>query len=517
MNSVAEAIKKIFTAFNKTQHYCVAYSGGIDSHVLLHALVQHKPASAQLRAIHIHHGLQIVADEWVEHCAEQTCALNVPLEIKYVDAKAAKGKSPEASAREARYAALAEMMTEGEVLLTAHNQNDQAETVFLQLLRGAGVKGLAAMPAQTEFNSGILYRPLLNISRAEIAEYAVEQQLSWVEDPSNDNTHYDRNFLRQKIMPLLAERWPSFAQTVARSAQHCAEASALIEEVAEQDLVNMTELSVDLTLSPSLCAEATALIEELAEQDFIKVTESNLNLSPSLPLEDNKATFSVSPDLIPGPFLHSREATAQMAVQPETLVENHNHPLPIKALLNLTIARQRQVIRHWLVQQRFPVPSTTQMESLFRDLIHAAEDKRPLMQWPGVEIRRFKGYLFAMSPLSPFDNSLEIEWDGRTPLLLPVDLGVLNPDDPRLLSIKSTLATTKSCIIRFRRGGETLRIPERKGTHDLKKLFQEWGVLPWRRDRVPLMHINGEMVLVLLLSADCFPRSLRGNNQKGQY
>ena len=428
MNQVTAAIKKIFTAFNKTQHYCVAYSGGIDSHVLLHALVQHKPASSQLRAIHIHHGLQIAADEWVEHCTEQARSLNVPLEIKYVDAKAAKGKSPEASAREARYAALAEMMTEGEVLLTAHNQNDQAETVFLQLLRGAGVKGLAAMPAQSEFNSGILYRPLLNISRAEIAEYAHEQQLSWVEDPSNDNTHYDRNFLRQKIMPLLAERWPSFAQTVARSAQHCAEASALIEEVAEQDLVKVNGLILDLT--------------------------------PSV--------------------------------------------LPIKALLSLTIARQCQVIRHWLVQQQFPVPSTTQMESLFRDLIHAAEDKKPLMQWPGVEIRRFKGYLFAMLPLSPFDSSLEIEWDGRTPLLLPADLGVLNPDDPRLLTIKPTLATTKSCIIRFRRGGETLRIPERKGTHELKKLFQEWGVLPWRRDRVPLMHINGEMVLVLLSEKDAY-------------
>jgi tRNA(Ile)-lysidine synthase len=453
VTEIRAAIQKLYARFDQKQSYCVAYSGGVDSQVLLHALAQLKPPSCQLRAIHIHHGLQKEADQWAEHCAVQAEALKVPLILKQVDAKASKGQSQEAYAREARYEAFAEVIRDSEVLLTAHNLNDQAETVLLQMLRGAGVKGLAAMPEQRHFALGTLYRPLLGVSRQTIEEYAHAHHLSWVEDPSNLNTHYDRNFLRQKIMPVLTERWPSFAQTIARSAQHCAEASALIESVAENDLRSMWGNGV------------RSNIETLSRDGVIALaSESNVSML----------------DLTPFPLTPSPA-------------------ISIKALLQLSRERQRLVIRSWLTQQKLPLPSSTQLECLFRDVIEAREDKMPLMHWPGVELRRYQGNLWAMRPLEPFDSSLRLDWDGLSPLVLPGDLGVLYRDDPRLVSMQSILSWPDRVItICFRQGGEKMRVRGRQGRHELKKLFQEWGVLPWLRDRVPLLYVDDELMLVLL-------------------
>ncbi len=455
MDPVIAALKQLLSQFGEQQHYCVAYSGGIDSQVLLHALVKGAGLSKMvngrpdtfIRAIHIHHGLQSHADGWAEFSAAQAKALNVPLHIQHVNAKAAKGQSPEAAAREARYAAFSTLLNESEILLTAHNQNDQAETVLLQLLRGAGVKGLSAMPSQTEFSKGLLIRPLLQVSRADITKYAIENKLSWIEDPSNENTQFDRNFLRQKVFPLLSERWPSCTQTLARSAQHCAEASSLIDEVAEQDLGGKVS---DLCLTHSLKG---------------------------------------------GP---QGADPSNSAVVNNRLREIHRSPLSISILAHLSQARAREVLRYWLAEQGIALPSTVQLEVLFKDLIEAAEDKNPLVQWPGVELRRFKGAIYAMQPLEPFDSTQELNWDGQSSLVLPGTLGILKPDDPRLLPIQSALSKASSIKICFRQGGEKMRLPGRQGTHELKKLFQEWQVLPWLRDRIPLIYIDEELSLILL-------------------
>lgn len=218
--------------------FCVAYSGGLDSQVLLHAMAQLRKQFPHLilRAIHVHHGLNLQADNWVNHCRNVCAEFKIDFHCEYLLDSPAPGLSVEAWARDSRYAVFASHLTHHECLLTAHTQDDQAETVLLQLLRGAGPKGLAAMPQRQSLGSGFLHRPLLNFSRSRLQQYADEFGLSWVEDNSNDDLRFDRNFLRHSILPALRERWPSASQNLARSAQHCAAAADILSAVARQDL-----------------------------------------------------------------------------------------------------------------------------------------------------------------------------------------------------------------------------------------------------------------------------------------
>jgi tRNA(Ile)-lysidine synthase len=224
----------------------VAYSGGRDSHALLHWLASEREAFAahHLRAVHVDHGLNVDSARWAAHCAAVCAALDVPLDVHRVDARAAPGESVEAAARAARYAALASDMQDGDLLLTAHHQADQAETVLLALLRGAGLAGTAAMPAQRRFGLGWLLRPLLDFPAGHVARYAEEHGLVWVEDPSNRDARFDRNFLRTQALPLLARRWPAAATTLARHAAHAADAQALLDEIATADGADAAQLTV---------------------------------------------------------------------------------------------------------------------------------------------------------------------------------------------------------------------------------------------------------------------------------
>ncbi|WP_339476250.1 MULTISPECIES: tRNA lysidine(34) synthetase TilS [unclassified Pseudomonas] len=214
----------------------IAFSGGLDSTVLLHLLAtlsQRQPLPA-LSAIHVHHGLQAVAEAWPGHCRSVCAALGVPLDVVTVQVR--PGASVERAAREARYAAFVAAIHGNEVLLTAQHRDDQAETLLFRLLRGAGVKGLAAMPRQRPLGQGHLLRPLLDVSRAELEAYARQQGLSWIEDPSNDDQRYARNYLRQRVFPVLAEQWPQASVTLARSAAHMGEAQGLLDDLARIDL-----------------------------------------------------------------------------------------------------------------------------------------------------------------------------------------------------------------------------------------------------------------------------------------
>ena len=218
----------------RQRHYRVAVSGGLDSTVLLHLAAGAKTDG--LRAVHVDHGLHPDSGEWRD-CASAGCAaLGVPFISLAVDVDAAAGESPEAAARAARYDALAAALEPGEILLTAHHADDQAETVLLQLLRGAGPAGLAAMPASTAFAGGRLCRPLLGFERATLADYAHLHGLTWREDPSNADVRADRNYLRHRVLPRLRERWPSLAATVGRSARHSAAAADLVRQQATADL-----------------------------------------------------------------------------------------------------------------------------------------------------------------------------------------------------------------------------------------------------------------------------------------
>jgi len=217
--------------------YRVAYSGGLDSHALLHALhgAGHDLGGVPVGVVHVHHGLHPDADQWTDHCIDVCARLSLPLEILRVDARPGRGQSPEAAARDARYRALASVLREGEILLTAHHQQDQVETLLLQLLRGSGPHGLAAMPLCTHFGRGLLARPLLDVTREQLRDYARRHGLHWVEDSSNARLDYDRNFLRHRVLPLLSGRWPGMAATVSRAARHCAEAARLLDALGALD------------------------------------------------------------------------------------------------------------------------------------------------------------------------------------------------------------------------------------------------------------------------------------------
>lgn len=212
---------------------CVAYSGGVDSTALLAALA--RGARLKVRALHVNHGLHPAAGSWSAHCQTFARRLGVPLKIIAVDVPRTRGASLEAQARDARYAALAAELSAGEILLTAQHADDQLETVLLQLLRGAGIAGLAAMPPLAPFAAGWLVRPLLERSRAELAAWVARSKLDWIEDASNADERLDRNYLRHQVLPRLRERWPACARAVGRSARHAAQAQRLLEEIGRAD------------------------------------------------------------------------------------------------------------------------------------------------------------------------------------------------------------------------------------------------------------------------------------------
>ncbi|HYR05872.1 MAG TPA: tRNA lysidine(34) synthetase TilS [Gallionella sp.] len=213
----------------------IGLSGGVDSVVLLHLLHQLAPCfSWQLSALHVHHGISPNADTWAEFCAGLCATHDVPLHVEYVDIAPLRTHGIEAAARKLRHAAFARQAADFVAL--AHHTDDQAETLLLQLLRGSGVKGVASMPLLVKREgSPNLLRPLLHCSRREILNYATVQGLSWIEDESNANESYPRNFLRHRMLPLLEEKFPACRDTLARSARHFAEASELLDVLAEQD------------------------------------------------------------------------------------------------------------------------------------------------------------------------------------------------------------------------------------------------------------------------------------------
>lgn len=209
-----------------------AFSGGLDSTVLLHRL---KQTGLPVKALHVNHNLQQVASRWVEHCRALCARLGVQIYVMDVKVDARDPDGPEAAARAARYAAFRSLMKPGDCLATAHHQDDQAETVLLRLLRGSGVAGLAAMRERALFPPGTLWRPLLRLSRAELRHYAERHGLSWVEDPHNLDPRYARSFLRNEIFPRLTQRWPQAVEQLARTAEHCADAVELLDEAAQGD------------------------------------------------------------------------------------------------------------------------------------------------------------------------------------------------------------------------------------------------------------------------------------------
>ncbi len=234
LNQAALSVLKEFVNANAVY---VGYSGGMDSHVLLHTVSQSREQiSKEIFAIHVNHGLNEKANQWAEHCQNVCDAIDIKLIQINLDATAPKGESQEEWARDLRYEAVENILDKNDLFLTAHHKDDLAETILLQLLRGAGPAGLSAMPEKTQLGEGWHVRPLLDFTREEMASYAADNNLNWINDDSNDDVRFDRNYLRQMVMPSLKQRWPGVLKTLSRAAGIQSNVNELIEDLAAQDL-----------------------------------------------------------------------------------------------------------------------------------------------------------------------------------------------------------------------------------------------------------------------------------------
>ncbi|MCP4276042.1 MAG: tRNA lysidine(34) synthetase TilS, partial [Gammaproteobacteria bacterium] len=332
-----------------------------------------------------------------------------------LNVKKSPGESLEAAARDARYAAFKTLVGEGDLLLTAHHQDDQAETLLLQLLRGAGPAGLASMPARKPFGYGHHVRPLLAFSRSDLKRYAQQHQLRWIEDSSNQNDDFDRNYLRNQVIPLIQKRWPSMSATLSRSASHCAEAVEILDADVEQVL--------------------------------------------------------------------------------SELLAGASNTLPVSTLLDLTDAQLKHLLRGWIERLDLPTISHHKLEQVRSDLLNAGPDRMPIISWSGGEFRRYKGEVYLGPPLVAFDSTRRLLWESALPLTLPGGVGEISLI-PATAGLNKARVLAGRCEIRFRQGGESIRLAGRGITVTLKQLLQEQATPPWLRDRLPLLFIDDVLAAV---------------------
>jgi len=363
-------------------------------------------------AVHVNHGLQHGADDWQAQCETQASALGVALKCLRVDVNI-EGLGLEASARTARYATLQAAMEPGDWLLTAHHEDDQAETLMLNLLRGSGIPGLRGAAARRQFGPGLLIRPLLNVSGQAIADYAAEHQLVWIDDPSNANQHYDRNYLRGTVLPALSARWPQAARSLSRSAAHATEAAGLLQELARDDIES--------------CGSAERL--------------------------------------------------------------------SIAAMAMLSAARQRNLVRTACHTLKLNSPPYHQLHAIQSELLNARSDASPLVTWSGAEARRYRGHLYLLPSRMTLHAPVAVLCRDKPSVVLSQQQGVLSLNWSESGGIRE--ATVAAGLqLRFRQGGERIQTAGNGRRRRLKSLFQEAGIVPWMRDRIPLFFAGDELVAV---------------------
>ncbi|WP_153753709.1 MULTISPECIES: tRNA lysidine(34) synthetase TilS [unclassified Citrobacter] len=398
------------TSLLNSQSILVAFSGGLDSTVLLHQLVQWRAQHPEvaLRAIHIHHGLSPHADSWVQHCESVCMQWQVPLVVERVHLED-DGLGIEAQARRARYQAFAQTLLPGEVLMTAQHLDDQCETFLLALKRGSGPAGLSAMGENSPFAGTQLIRPLLAQTREALETWARQYELCWIEDESNQDDTYDRNFLRLRVTPLLQQRWPHFAQAVARSAALCAEQESLLDELLASDLADCITAHGTLLLAP---------------------------------------------------------------------------------LMMMSDVRRAALLRRWLAGLNAPMPSRDGLERIWQEVALAREDASPCFRLGEYEVRRYQSQLWWVKSVDGQSETV-IPWlEWKTPLALPAGLGSVQLISAGELRMPQA---DEAVSIRFKAPG-LLHIVGRNGGRKLKKIWQEQGIPPWRRDTTPMLFYGETLI-----------------------
>ncbi|WP_117233477.1 tRNA lysidine(34) synthetase TilS [Vibrio maerlii] len=424
-NHFNSTIKPMIKANSKL---VLALSGGVDSRVLLELLSDYKNENPHIEclAVHVHHGLSDNAETWAKSCQRWCAEREVPFVLERVQLERKTRTSLEEQARNARYMALSKHLTPDDLLLVGQHLDDQLETFLLALKRGSGPKGLSAMAQVKAFGHANLVRPLLEVRRADIEFFAQSRELDWVEDESNQDTRFDRNFIRHQITPVLTERWPNFPQSVSRSAQ--------------------------------LCAEQELLLEEL----LMPIYHSSLHSDGSL-LLNQLDTFS-------------------------RLKLNH-------------------IIRMWFAGLGAAMPSRSQLNKIYQEVIHATQDANPKLLVQGREVRRFEQRLYLVPQYKDVG-----QWQGNLTLgetlVLPDGLGAISmfcakqvnladdEDDGVVLHYCTLPDTDISVKVGFEPQGLSAAPQGRSGSRKLKKLFQEYSVPSWLRRRTPILKYNENVLAV---------------------
>ncbi|ORU89676.1 MAG: hypothetical protein A6F71_01575 [Cycloclasticus sp. symbiont of Poecilosclerida sp. M] len=413
MNQFSQSIEAALLKQPSITRALIAYSGGVDSHVLLHVCAKIQVVTKNIRfsVISVDHGLHEASARWLEYCEKTADELGLEFKGAKVCVDTIKQDGVESAARKARYAAIKEFVDEHTVLLTAQHQDDQAETLLLQLFRGCGVQGLASIPPMAQFGSGFIARPFLNFGREEIVEYANKFKLKWLEDPSNTDISLNRNYLRSEVIPVIKKRWGAFSKTTSRTAEHCAEASSLL----------------------------AATYEHLIDKE-------------------NLAVFN------------------------------------LQAIEGKSGEVQRAIIRHWLFSNDINALSTKQMEQLLNNVIAVDDEKQPVLKVTDYEVRRFKNRLYLLKALPEMMPNLSIEWMGDV-CQLPEPIGELKK------VVRVGCGVKKECwdrrvTIKFRNGGENIKILGRSGTQKLKNLLNQKSLPFWVRERVPLVYIDDKLAAI---------------------
>ena len=409
--------------YQQIKTWWLAYSGGVDSRVLLHLLA---PLKLNLRVVYIDHGLQAESCQWAKHCQDICAQYKLPFETVSVDVDPCHGQGLEAAARLARYQAFENLMEKDDALLTAQHQNDQAETFLLQLFRGAGSAGLASMAVCNQFKKGWQLRPLLDVSQQHIIDFAKQEKLQWIEDPSNQNKRFDRNYLRHEVLPSLQQRWPALTKTLSVAAQQQ--------------------------------AENFHLLKELAKIDF--------------------------------------ESCCQQQNNDKTLIKNcvQDNGLAIHYLSQLSEARQRNCLRYWIALQGYDLPPRHIHQQINRQVFHQRSDANIIIAWSDIELRCYKGFMYIVPQLSHSGEQV-FEW-------LPTEALKINSLNKSLMAVPAKkfgirhalLSATLS--VKFRQGGERIKLKGQQHSRSVKQLFQELNIPPWQRDRIPFLYYQDHLVAV---------------------
>ena len=398
----------------------VAFSGGLDSSVLLHSLVSIPEFKEKVFAIHVNHGLSPNSKSWIKHCEKFCSGLGVnfiPLTIELENSK-----TNENILRKARYEPLFSCLKQGDVLCTAHHQDDHIETILFRILRGTGIKGLAGIEKYSQMEGIDLVRPLISYSKNDLLDYANKFEVNWIEDESNEDLSISRNFIRKKVIPNLKnDNWPEYKNSISYLSSKAKEANEILDEIAYLDL--------------KLCAS-----ESLDRLSILKIKE-------------------------------------------------------------LSHARAMNVLFTWLGINTHLGVSNKITDQVYKSIVLASENSNPVVTFGkrgesgSFQIRRFNNFLrhLPLTETETLSNKKVWKWNTNNPLELPT--GTLSMQLSLGKGI-STQLTEPGISIKGRIGGERCKPEGRSKSQKLKKLFQEYRVPPWVRDRIPLVYVGDQLAAV---------------------